>query len=329
MIREHLTALAAITLVALPATATIVRFETTLGDIDVRMFDTATPQSVANFLNYASDGDFVGSFFHRAPKQVRRDEQGQPVQDGNGQFIFDTFVVQGGGFGFTDAGGLTVVPTDQPVVNEPGLSNLPWTIAYAKQANDPNSATSGFFFNTVDNSANLDFQNEGFTVFARVVRGQSVLDSIAALDVFDLDPAPDPTPENPFPENPPTFDDVPLLNIPASLEANMIRLTSVSVLSLSEGDYDFDGDVDLADLAVWQSQFGASLRIVDQALSPRSTLVDADGNGDGVVDASDYTVWRNAFASSAATAVATPEPSALLIASIGSLAFAVRRGTSA
>lgn len=307
-------AVAALLLTGAPtAVASILRLETTLGDIDVRLFESATPESVQNFLNYVADDDLDGSFFHRAPKQFRLDDQGQPVLDTDGQPIIDTFVLQGGGFRFTDAAGLSSVPTDPPVINEPGLTNLPGTIAYAKQGGNPNSATSGFFFNTSDKAANLDAQNGGFTVFARVVRGADVLEAITNLDVFDVDGPGQ------------TFDTTPLLNIPGSFEQNFIYLDDVFLLDLPDGDYDFDGDVDTDDYQVWRAQFGFSLHIADHQAGSPLTFSDADGNGDGRVDAADYTIWRNAFAeSSAPAATATPEPAAATLLVLACLAIGRR-----
>jgi hypothetical protein len=54
----------------------------------------------------------------------------------------------------------------------------------AKVGGDPNSATSEWFINLANNSANLDNQNGGFTVFGRVAQGMSVADSIAALQRY-------------------------------------------------------------------------------------------------------------------------------------------------
>jgi cyclophilin family peptidyl-prolyl cis-trans isomerase len=50
----------------------------------------------------------------------------------------------------------------------------------------PDSATSEWFVNLKDNSATLDAQNGGFTVFGRVINGTlNTVDSIAALPVFN------------------------------------------------------------------------------------------------------------------------------------------------
>jgi len=143
------------------AANTVVRFDTSLGFFDVELFDDTTPNTVANFLNYVNDGDYTNSFFHR--------------------LSYD-FVLQGGAFTYdinTDF--FDFVPVDPPVVNEPVHSNLRGTIAMAKVAGDPNSATSQFFVNLKNNSAILDGQNGGFTPFGQVQgNGMEVVDRLAA-----------------------------------------------------------------------------------------------------------------------------------------------------
>lgn len=121
-------------------------------NIDMAMFSNRTPVTRTNFLQYVSDGDYVDSFIHRSAVN---------------------FVIQGGGFKFdTTPEGTSVVPvqTDPPIVNEPGISNTLGTISMAKTAASPDTATSQFFVSTAANSANLDYQNGGFTVFARITK---------------------------------------------------------------------------------------------------------------------------------------------------------------
>ena len=147
----------------LDVAGTVVRFDTVLGYFDVELFGDDTPATVANFLNYVYDGDYTDSVIHRS------------VPD---------FVVQGGGFSYPTWG---EVPTDDPVVNEPGISNTYGTLTMAKVEGDPDSATSGWFVNIADNSENLDSQNGGFTVFGQVLyNGMDVVEAIAAVPTYDF-----------------------------------------------------------------------------------------------------------------------------------------------
>ncbi len=143
---------------------TLVRVETNLGPIDIRLLDTQAPATVANFLGYARSGAWDGMFFHRSAPG---------------------FVVQGGGYAWdVNATGPRTVPTGPAVVNEfaADRSNLRGTVAMAKQAGNPNSATNQWFINLANNAANLDGQNGGFTVFGRVTApGMGVADAMATL----------------------------------------------------------------------------------------------------------------------------------------------------
>jgi len=148
------------------------------GVIVLEMLDDEAPFTVQNFLRYATSkdasGDYAGTFFHRAV-----------TDPANGLEI-----LQGGGF---NAKSTSHINTILEVHNEfdPARSNVRGTVAMAKvgleQGGGPNSATSEFFINAGDNSSNLDNQNGGFTVFARVIQGMDVVDQILALRRFDAD----------------------------------------------------------------------------------------------------------------------------------------------
>ncbi len=161
-----LCAAAAISTASAASDLTVVRFHTTLGDIDVQLYTDYTPQTTANFLGYVDRGNYTGSIVHRSAPG---------------------FVIQGGGYYITSNNQYTSVPTQPAVVNEPHYSNVRGTIAMAKLGTNPNSATSQWFFNLTDNSANLDNQDGGFTVFGYVrdSASQAVVDAIAALQVIN------------------------------------------------------------------------------------------------------------------------------------------------
>ena len=149
----------------------VVCFETNMGEFCVRLFPEDAPQTVANFLKYVNDGDYDGTFFHRS---------------------VPGFVLQGGGFRFTDNFGASEVPKDPPVVNEFKRSNTRGTLAMAKADGNPNSATSEWFINLADNGPDgpdlpgLDSQNGGFTVFGEVVTGWTVVENMARVPSANL-----------------------------------------------------------------------------------------------------------------------------------------------
>lgn len=156
--------LAVMLLSPLPAAAKTVRIATALGYVHIALLDDVTPLTVANFLGYVHDGDYDGTFLHRS---------------------IPGFILQGGGWGFAN-GRAFHIPADPPVANEFARSNLRGTVAMAKLPGDPDSATSEWFVNLADNSANLDAQNGGFTVFGEVVcDGMDVVDALAGLRVLN------------------------------------------------------------------------------------------------------------------------------------------------
>jgi cyclophilin family peptidyl-prolyl cis-trans isomerase len=144
------------------------RFSTVEGNIDVALDLVNTPKTAANFLDYANNGLYDTTFFHRS---------------------VPGFIVQGGGFN-VDLVQNTVgtIPTNPPVQNEFKTSNTRGTIAMAKLGGDPNSSTDQWFFNLADNSSNLDAQNGGFTVFGHIKNssGLTAMDNVGALPTKDL-----------------------------------------------------------------------------------------------------------------------------------------------
>jgi peptidyl-prolyl cis-trans isomerase A (cyclophilin A) len=148
------------------ALATTVQFQTVLGDFEVNLFDKTTPKTVENFLAYVKAASYTNTIVHRS---------------------VSGFIVQGGGYSYQGKLPLVTITQNAKVQNEPVYSNLRGTIAMAKLGNDANSATNQWFISLADNSANLDKQNGGFTVFGQVTgNGMAIVDAIAALSRFNM-----------------------------------------------------------------------------------------------------------------------------------------------
>lgn len=149
---------------------TLAFFNTPLGQMQVGLYDAAKPVTSQNFIHYVQSGSYTNMFLHRC---------------------IPGFIVQGGGFNVPDPTSYSAftsywgVQDFGKITNEFGVgpfySNTYGTLAMAKVGNDPNSASSQWFFNLTNNAANLDKQNGGFTVFGRVLGGANVLEAFNAL----------------------------------------------------------------------------------------------------------------------------------------------------
>jgi peptidyl-prolyl cis-trans isomerase A (cyclophilin A) len=163
----------------------VIRIETTLGDIDIELFSSQAPITVANFLNYVNSGRFAETFFHRDAQNGSSAAAEQPLPTGT------NFVLQGGGYKFgPDATGtnrLTQIATDNSIVLEnTGRLNLTRTLSMAR-TNSPNSATSQFFINMADNSfLDPSSSSDGYAVFGRVIQGWDVVTAINGLTRYNL-----------------------------------------------------------------------------------------------------------------------------------------------
>ena len=142
-------------------TAPKVKFQTSAGDFIVELNPGKAPKSVENFLQYVNDKHYSGTVFHR---------------------VMDGFMIQGGGFTADMAQKATRAPI--PLEANNGLKNDRGTIAMARTAN-PNSATSQFFINVVDNTMLNAPQPDGYgyAVFGKVVSGMDVIDKIRTVPV--------------------------------------------------------------------------------------------------------------------------------------------------
>jgi peptidyl-prolyl cis-trans isomerase A (cyclophilin A) len=296
------------------AEATIVRFQTTLGNIDIRLYDAATPLHTANMLSYINSNRYDGTFIHRSAKN----------QSG------EDFVIQGGGYRILSSllaqpieSGWQRIQSFGNVTNEPGISNLRGTVALAK-GTGVSSGSSEWFINLNDDNVFLNQPPPAsnlFTVFGRVLgNGMAVADAIAALDRIDARVS------TPMGVKNGAFSEVPVLDIDKVIAQqdvrndDVVQLIDALVLNLPAGDYDFNGVVNMADYGVWRQSYDST------------TAAEADGNGNGVVDVADFVVWRNSMAGSAAGAatspLAVPEPAAAFMAMTAVVMLVSRRRRS-
>jgi len=136
----------------------VITIETSHGDIVVELFEETAPISCENFRQYAADGFFADTIFHR---------------------VIPNFMIQGGGF----TADMSQKATRAQIKNEAdnGEKNVRGTLAMARTA-VVDSASSQFFINLNDN----DFLNHGgrdfgYAVFGKISEGMDIIDAIAAV----------------------------------------------------------------------------------------------------------------------------------------------------
>ena len=140
----------------------MIKMKTSMGEMTIELDHDKAPVTSANFEQYAKEGFYDGTIFHR---------------------VIDGFMIQGGGF----EPGMKQKTTREPIENEAenGLRNDRGTIAMAR-TQDPHSATSQFFINIFDNNS-LNHtaptpQGWGYCVFGKVVDGIEVVDAIRDVE---------------------------------------------------------------------------------------------------------------------------------------------------
>ncbi len=137
----------------------MITIKTNHGNINIELFDEKAPISCENFRQYAKDGHFSDTIFHR---------------------VMPNFMIQGGGMDEN----MSPKPTRDAIKNEAdnGENNVRGTLAMARTG-VVDSATSQFFINLRDN----DFLNHGdrdfgYAVFGQVTDGMDIVDAIAAVE---------------------------------------------------------------------------------------------------------------------------------------------------
>ncbi|MDB9706414.1 peptidylprolyl isomerase [Porticoccaceae bacterium] len=140
----------------------MITLRTTQGDISIELDFDKAPNTAANYLQYARDGFYNGTIFHR---------------------VIPGFMVQGGGM---DAE-MNEKESRESIENEAdnGLANEIGTLAMARTS-DPHSASSQFFINVSNNSflnhSGKNSQSWGYAVFGKVVEGMDVVNAITEME---------------------------------------------------------------------------------------------------------------------------------------------------
>ena len=234
------------------AVGTVVRFQTsqdlnndqTNDFYDVELFDADAPVTVDNFLQYTTDASYNGLIVHRSPP---------------------SFVIQGGGF-TVDNSTVSSVVTRSPITNEfdSANGNVRGTLSMAQLTGQPNSGTSQWFFNVVNNSTNLDADQH--TVFGEVIgNGMQVVDAISLLPVFDLNTA----------LNQGALSQTPLVTSPLSTLSGSVALTANSNVVTGSGTL-FTSEVQVGDIL----QIGGSSVFVTSITSDTQLSLDIEAATD-------------------------------------------------
>ena len=191
-------------------TGPLVRFTSTVGNVDVELLTQNAPNTVAAFLGYAHAAGTNGSGVYTYNNTLI-------------QRAVPSFIVQGGGYYVDSSNQINQILNRPTIASEAGVKNTRGTLAMALSTG-PDSATGDFFFNVADN-AMLDDTSDGgpFTVFGRTIGSLATLDAIEALPQ-----------ENFSAQLGPGFENVPLVNFTGGQAGvgNLVYLSSITDLPL-------------------------------------------------------------------------------------------------
>jgi cyclophilin family peptidyl-prolyl cis-trans isomerase len=139
-----------------------ISIETTKGNIELELFESDAPKTVANFAGLAEQGYYNGIIFHRISKG---------------------FVIQGGDSTGTGRGGKSIYGKEFDDELNPATPSFQQgykrgTVAMANRG--PNTNTSQFFIILNDSP----WLPKNYTIFGKVIKGMDVVDSIAAVEII-------------------------------------------------------------------------------------------------------------------------------------------------
>lgn len=209
-----------------------VRFDTSVGDIDVRLFADDAPNTVATFLRYVASGAYDRSYFHRS------------VRD---------YVIQGGGYRLVDG---RSAPIDELIADPDPFerSNQRGTLAVARRPGQPGVSTSQWFFNQADNAA-LDASADNYTVFGRVDdrAGLAVMDAVGDLPIIDGSGG----------QPGSAFGELPVRDYAggALTEANFVLVRSIRIVPDPEPAYALPFSLKRSDVAVRRAERGLNVTV--------------------------------------------------------------------
>ena len=136
---------------------TIAKFETTKGDVWVRLFPQDTPKTVENFAGLAERKYYDGLIFHR---------------------IIPDFMIQGGDPTGTGSGGESIWGKDFADEFTPKLKNLKGALSMANRG----PATNGSQFFIVQKTGGTSWLDGHHTVFGQTFAGLDVVDGMTTVD---------------------------------------------------------------------------------------------------------------------------------------------------
>lgn len=270
---------------------TIIHFQTSLGRFNLLLYDdAAVATTVRNFLGYVHDGDYDNSIFHR---------------------LVSDFIIQGGGFSYD--GDAIMLPTDPAIPLEAHFSNTRGTIAMAR-THYPDTATSQFFFNLVDNAfLDASAQSAGYAVFGEVMGdGMAVVDLLASQRTWPAEAVHSHWGELPMVDYPGG-----VIEADSPIHDHLEWIISVDLA----GDTNGDGYVDDSDLDDVFANWGRHVSGGD--------LLPADITGDGFVGQDDLDTilgnWHRGLAAIPPAGMRhAPEPATISLLAVGVLAIVPR-----